>query len=118
MKARTILSIVLMTALAGNVLAATAAAVGQVNVNTASVQELQRLPRVGPALAQRIVEFRSANGPFKTPDELTRVKGIGEKSILTLKPYVTVNGPTTLTEKVKASAKPKVDQLAAAERDR
>jgi len=118
MKARTILSIVLMTALAGNVVAATAATVGQVNVNTASVQELQRLPRVGPALAQRIVDFRAANGPFKTPDELTRVKGIGEKSIVNLKPYVTVNGPTTLAEKVKSPKRPKADQGALDERSR
>lgn len=112
MKARTILSIVLMTALAGSAVAATGATVGQVNINTASVQELQRLPRVGPALAQRIVDFRTSNGPFKTPDELTRVKGIGEKSILNLKPYITVNGQTTLTEKVKSPKKPKADLVA------
>ncbi|MBS1109459.1 MAG: competence protein ComEA helix-hairpin-helix repeat protein [Anaeromyxobacteraceae bacterium] len=118
MKARTILTIVLMTALAGNVVAATAAAAGQVNVNTASVQELQRLPRVGPALAQRIVEFRTANGPFKSPDELTRVKGIGEKSIVNLKPYVTVNGPTTLSEKVKSGQKAKAEPAPVDERTR
>ncbi len=54
-------------------------------------------------MSQRIIEFRTANGPFKAPEELIRVKGIGEKSFENLKPYVTVAGPTTLKEKVKAS---------------
>jgi competence protein ComEA len=56
---------------------------------------------VGPALAQRIVDFRGANGPFKAPEELARVKGIGEKSFARLAPYVSVSGTTTLKEKVK-----------------
>lgn len=98
---RTILAIALTAALAGEAVAAPAAAPGQVNVNTATVAELQLLPRIGPALAQRIVEFRTANGPFKAPQELVRVKGIGERSFELLKPYVTVNGATTLKEKVR-----------------
>jgi type II secretory pathway component PulK len=47
------------------------------------------------------VDFRSANGPFKAPEELARVKGIGEKSFARLAPYVNVSGTTTLKEKVK-----------------
>ncbi|NOZ95868.1 MAG: helix-hairpin-helix domain-containing protein [Acidobacteria bacterium] len=86
---------------------------GVVNINTATTEQLVLLPRVGPALAQRIVTFRTANGKFKSVDELVAVRGIGEKSFRNLKPYLTTTGPTTLKTKVrlsrratKASAKP------------
>ncbi len=100
---RTIMTLALAAILAGQAFAAPAAtgAAGKVNINTASVQQLQLLPRIGPALAQRIVEFRSANGAFKTPEELIAVRGIGEKSFANLKPFVTVEGETTLKEKVR-----------------
>jgi len=107
MKARIILTVALAALLAGEALAATAATVPQVNINTASEQELQLLPRVGPALAKRVVEFRTANGPFKTPEELTRVKGVGEKTFALLAPYLAVSGSTTLTEKVRTPRAPK-----------
>ena len=58
------------------------------NINTASEQELQRLPRIGPALAARIVEHRRAHGPFRSPDEITEVKGIGDKTLETLRPWI------------------------------
>jgi competence protein ComEA len=103
MLSRTLLTLALTTAIAGAALAATpAATTPQININTASVQELKLLPRVGPALAQRIVDFRTANGPFKAPQELARVKGIGEKTFALLQPYVTLTGATTLKEKVHA----------------
>lgn len=73
-----------------------------INVNTASVEQLQLLPRVGPALAQRIVEHREKNGPFKAPTDLMLVRGIGEKSFELLKPYLAVSGSTTLSEKVRS----------------
>jgi competence protein ComEA len=73
---------------------------GVVNINTASAEELQLLPRIGPALASRIVEFREASGPFQTVDELVAVKGIGETALERLKPYITTSGATTLSEKV------------------
>ena len=98
--ARTIMTLALAALLAGEALAAPAAT-GTVNVNTASAQELQLLPRVGPALAQRIIDFRSEHGPFNAPEELILVRGIGEKSFTHLQPYVTVEGDTTLTEKVR-----------------
>lgn len=63
-----------------------------VNVNTADEETLCRLPGIGPALAERIVADRSANGPFASVDDLTRVSGIGEKTLETLRPYVTVGG--------------------------
>jgi competence protein ComEA len=101
MTTRTLMCVMLAMALAGGALAAPTAAKEQVNINTATAQELQLLPRVGPALAKRIVDFRTANGPFKAPEELARVKGIGEKSFSTLAPYVSVSGTTTLKEKVR-----------------
>ncbi len=99
----------LVVLLFGTVACAQAREVGQgkLNVNTATVQELQLLPRVGPALAQRIIDFRTANGVFKAPEELTRVKGIGETSFALLKPYVSIEGATTLKEKVKVPRAPK-----------
>jgi len=71
-----------------------------VNINQASADELARLPRVGSKLAGRIVEHRSQHGAFKRPEDLMQVKGVGEKFFTTLKPYLTVSGPTTLAEKV------------------
>ncbi len=52
-----------------------------VNVNTASVKELEVLPGIGEVLAQRIVEYRENNGPFKTPEDLLKVRGIGPKKL-------------------------------------
>ena len=67
-----------------------ASAVAQVNLNTATVAQLETLPGIGAATAKRIVEHRQKNGGFKKIEELMNVKGIGEKSFLKLKPLVTV----------------------------
>ena len=99
---RTLMCMTLAAALASSVLAAQPSGNGQVNINTATVQELQLLPRVGASLAQRIVDFRAANGPFKAPEELARVKGMGEKSFARLQSYVSTTGATTLKEKVRS----------------
>lgn len=69
---------------------AQAAAGGLVNINTASAQELQELSGIGPALSQRIVEYRSANGPFSSVEELTEVSGIGEAILERLRGQVSV----------------------------
>ena len=61
-----------------------------VNINTASKKELDALPGIGETLAQRIIDYRTANGPFSTVDDLTKVKGIGAKTLEKLKPYATV----------------------------
>jgi competence protein ComEA len=76
---------------------------GVVNVNNANATQLALLPRVGPSVAQRIVDYRKQSGPFKKPEDLMLVQGIGEKTFQLLKPYVAVAGETTLKEKVKGS---------------
>lgn len=74
-----------------------------VNINTADSEALMLLPRVGPSVAQRIVEFREKNGKFKAIEELMLVRGVGEKTFALLEPYVTISGETTLVEKVRVS---------------
>ncbi|MBN1932769.1 MAG: helix-hairpin-helix domain-containing protein [Desulfobacterales bacterium] len=51
----------------------------KLNINTASVEELTQLNRIGPKYAQGIVEYREKNGPFKQPEEIMQVPGIGSK---------------------------------------
>ena len=63
-----------------------------VNINTASAAELETLPGVGPALAQRILDYRKENGSFRTPEELIKVKGIGENKLEELLDLITVGG--------------------------
>jgi competence protein ComEA len=63
-----------------------------VNLNTATAAELTELPGVGPKTAARIVEYRQKKGPFKKPEELMNVQGVGEKSFLRLKSQITVGG--------------------------
>ena len=58
------------------------------NLNTASAADLQRLPGIGPALAGRIVAYREAHGPFRSPAEIVEVKGIGEKTFEKLSPWI------------------------------
>lgn len=61
-----------------------------VNVNTATLADLEALPRIGPVLAERIFVYRENNGPFARIEDLARVKGIGAKTIERLRPYVSV----------------------------
>lgn len=61
-----------------------------VNINTATAEELQTLPRIGPAMAQRIIAWREAHGGFRSVDELDAVPGIGPSTLENLRPLVTV----------------------------
>lgn len=66
-----------------------------VNLNTATVAELEALPGIGAKVATRIVDYRTKKGPFRKIEELMNVQGIGEKSFLKLRPQLTVG---TLSE--------------------
>ena len=70
-------------------LAATADA-AKININTAAVDELVTLPGIGKAYAQRIVDYREKNGPFKKVEELINVRGIGEKTFEKIRDRLTV----------------------------
>lgn len=65
------------------------------DLNAATIPELETLPGVGARTAQRIVEYREKNGGFKKIEDLMNVQGIGEKSFLRLKPLITVTPPKT-----------------------
>jgi competence protein ComEA len=71
---------------------------GVVNLNTASATQLDLLPGVGPKAVKRIIEVRTRT-PFTKVDELVKVKGFGAKKLARLKPYLSVNGPTTIAMK-------------------
>jgi competence protein ComEA len=66
------------------------AAAGPVNLNSATVDQLDALPGIGPVLAQRIVDWRSANGGFRSVDDLNEVSGIGDSIFAELSPLVGV----------------------------
>ena len=69
----------------------TAATSTLVDLNTATAAQLESLPGIGAVTALRIVEHREKNGTFSKIEELMNVRGIGEKSFLTLKPLITVS---------------------------
>jgi competence protein ComEA len=86
---------------------ATAAPAGVVNLNTADAVQLSFLPRVGIKAAQRILDYRREHGGFKKTSDLMQVKGFGDKKYRSLAAYLTVDGKTTLTQKVKSPRKPR-----------
>ena len=53
----------------------------QININTATVEQLTQLKRIGPAYAQKIVDFREKHGPFQKPEDVLMVQGIGQKTL-------------------------------------
>jgi competence protein ComEA len=63
---------------------------GLININTASLGDLEQLPGIGPVIAQRIIEFREFYGPFTSIDQLDEVTGISPDMVDELRPLVTV----------------------------
>jgi competence ComEA-like helix-hairpin-helix protein len=63
----------------------------RMNLNTADAVLLDRLPRIGPALAGRIIAYRQAHGPFRRVEEVVNVRGIGEKTLEQIAPYLYVD---------------------------
>lgn len=76
---------------AGQAQAKGAPAAAAIDLNTATVAQLETLPGVGAKLAERILQYRQKNGRFNKVEELMNVQGIGEKNFLRLKPLVTVS---------------------------
>lgn len=62
-----------------------------ININTASVAQLETLPAIGPVTAQAIVDYRAANGPFGSVDEITEVKGIGSATLEKIRALITTD---------------------------
>ena len=63
---------------------------GLININTATAAQLDTLPGIGPVLAQRIIDYRQANGPFTSLSQLMLVEGIGEKRLANILPLITI----------------------------
>lgn len=70
-------------------------ALAAVNINTATKEELDALPEIGPVKAQAIIDYRNANGPFKTPEEVMKVNGIKEGTFGKIKGMISVSGAST-----------------------
>ncbi len=92
-----LLALLAVFILAPAALAADAAPlVGVVNVNTASAEELRLLPGIGAARAEALLTLRKQRGGFKSVEELRDVSGIGDAGLLKLRPYVRLEGKTTV----------------------
>ena len=78
-------------------------ALAEVNINTASKEELNALPGIGPVKAEAIIKYREEKGPFKSVDELKNVYGIGDKILDRLKSEISVSSPDAATESAKAA---------------
>lgn len=78
------------TSAEGGVAGSDAEGQGLVNINTANAVQLTQLPGVGPAIAQKIIDYRTANGPFTSVDDLTKVPGIGAAKLAQIKSHARV----------------------------
>lgn len=85
-----VLGLVFSSALSLQVQQAQGTTEKKININTAPAAELQKLPRIGPKIAQRIIDFRNQNGNFKNVEEIIKVRGIGEKVFKQIKDMITV----------------------------
>jgi len=96
-----VVGIVLVMCMLGNMVYA---GNGQINVNTATSEELQLLPGIGESIALNIIEFRDANGPFSSLDDLIKVKRIGEAKLSKIRDFIKLEGtsdfdPTDISQK-------------------
>jgi len=64
-----------------------------VNINTANSEELQQVPGIGPATAEKILQMRKSYGAFKSVDDLLAIRGLGEKRLDKMRKYLTVGKP-------------------------
>lgn len=100
----------LLLAIAAFLISTVAAAM--VNLNTATKDELIALPGIGPAKAQSIVDYRNQHGPFKSIEEIRKVKGIGEKLFTQIKPELQLGaGKVPALQPAKSDAKAEKGQV-------
>ncbi|NSL54667.1 ComEA family DNA-binding protein [Uliginosibacterium aquaticum] len=98
-------------------------AMAAVNINTATVEQLESLAEIGPTKARAIVDYRKTNGGFKTLEEIKQVKGIGDKTFDKIKPQLSLTGETKIEPQPvkgdkkadKTTAKPAKAETAAAQ---
>lgn len=79
---------------------------GQLNINSATVEELQKLPFIGETKARSIIDYRSKNGPYDTLEDLLKSKAIGQSTFEAIKPYISLSGSSTLTDGIKSPDQP------------
>lgn len=77
-----------------------------IDLNLANVKELQELPGVGPVTAQRIIDLREKSGHFHRVEDLLAVRGISQKKLDAMKPYLTVTAPPSATPPAQKSSPP------------
>lgn len=89
---------------------------GVVNIQTASAEELQRLPGIGPSKAEAIIAFRDRT-PFRRVEDILRVRGIGRATFRRLRPMLSVSGATTLATEVRTPRAPRAEADTEADED-
>jgi competence protein ComEA len=88
-------------------LLASSFALAAVNINTATKEELDALPGIGPVKAQAIIDYRNANGPFKSPQDVMKVRGIKEGEFGKIRDQISVSGATTLPSQAAKNETPR-----------
>ena len=88
-----ILALLVIFVILAGVISLYAGEVAKININTASAQELTQLKGIGPSHAAKIVEYRKKNGPFKLPEDVVKVPGIGQKTFESNKDLILVKNP-------------------------
>lgn len=85
-----------------------------ININSADAAQFALLPRIGVKAGERIVAWRTENGPFKKTSDLMQVKGVGDKTFELLSAYLALEGKTTLVSKQQGPRKPRATKGAKA----
>ncbi len=88
-----ILALLVIFVILAGVISLYAGEVAKININTASAQELTQLKGIVPSHAEKIVEYRKKNGPFKLPEDVVKVPGIGQKTFENNKDLILVKNP-------------------------